>query len=146
MFCLDLAPEGEASQSSTFDKFEPENFNASYEIDDKNTWPNCFSTEATKDPYWQVDLKRTAKIFEIEIVNRLDTPGVDHRLGNFPLLVGDSEASLAPCLENENMNGIAYKIFPCRVTGQYIGVKTFLRDTHMNFYEVKVFGFFFDGN
>ena len=37
LFYLDLALEEEASQSSVFEKLEPEKFNASYAIDDKNT-------------------------------------------------------------------------------------------------------------
>ena len=91
-----------------------------------------------------MDLKRPAEIFEIEIVNRVDTPGVNERIHNFSLLVGDSEASLAPCLEYENMNGITSKTFPCRMTGQFIRIQTFMQDTYMNLCEVKVFGYFFD--
>ena len=83
--------------------------------------------------------KKTAKILKTEIVNRVDTPRLDHVIGNFSLLVGDSEASLAPCFENDNMNVIASKTFPCRMTGQYIRIKTFMRNANMNLCEVRVF-------
>ena len=84
--------------------------------------------------------KKTAKILKTEIVNRVDTPGLDHVIGNFSLLVGDSEASLALCFENDNMNVIASKTFPCRMIGQYIRIKTFMCNTKMNLCEVRVFG------
>ena len=89
-----------------------------------------------------MNLGRTAEIFEIEIVNRVDSPHVDHRIPNFSLLVGESENSLAPCLENENMNGIPSKYFQCRMTGQYVRVQTIMYGIHMNLCEVKVIGHF----
>ena len=111
------------------------------------TWhaKSCTMTESTPDPWWRVDLERTAVIYSVNITNR-GNRCCEHRLSDFNLRIGDSlinNGNSNPiCGANLRIEGLGVTSrFRCNtlMCGRYLNIQSNIQ-VILTLCEVEVFG------
>ena len=123
---IDIAPEGIASQPSTWN--DDEQLSASKTIDgDRTTFSH---SKYAGGQYIVLEFKKTFKVYEISITNRLDSN--QFRLSDFTIYIGPSLESLNICVANQDMSNKRDEDFKCK-NGPMVG-KYFKIVLHSNNY------------
>ena len=137
-YVLDLASNGKASQSSTFNDVL---YGALKAIDGITEFPNCTHTSEEPNPFLKIDLTSKAEVFRITVFNRIDKidPEVQLRLRNFSILVGESTNKFENCVSHGNMSHDVSKVFECHLFGHFVKLQSHV-DDYLNICELMIFG------
>ena len=139
-FILDLAPNGNTSQSSIYFNGGV-SYEASNAIDGMTEYPNCTHTEDEANPFLQVDLTKKAEVFGITVFNRIHetVSEIQFRLRNFSILVGESTDKFETCVTQENMSHDVSKTFKCHLFGRFVKLQSHVHD-YLNICEIMILG------
>ena len=109
VFTLDIATEGDASQSSTYDP----RYKASVAIDGvTKTDPFCAHTLMESNPFWLLKFDAIVQIFNIKVTNVKQEVN-RKRLNNFTLFIGNSSNTVIVCTANKDMSDLRTAEYEC---------------------------------
>ena len=109
VFTLDIATEGDASQSSTYDP----KYKASVAIDGvTKTDPFFAHTQRESNPFWLLKFDAIVEIFNIKIT--IMKQGVNwKRLNNFTLFIRNFSNTMIVCTANKDMSDLRTAEYEC---------------------------------
>ncbi|KAM4601258.1 fucolectin-5-like [Polymixia lowei] len=103
---------------------------------------SCTHTQQDLNPWWRLDLRKTRKIFTINITNRNGVPerlnGAEIRIGNS---LEDNGNSNPRCAVISSIAGGVTQSFECnRMEGRYVNIVITGRREYLTLCEVEVYG------
>ncbi|KAM4601252.1 uncharacterized protein ACJ7VT_021044 isoform 1-T1 [Polymixia lowei] len=136
-----LALQGKATQSSLYTMGIPDN---AIDGNRASKWDlaSCTHTQQDYNPWWRLDLRKTHKIFTINITNR---KGQSQRLNGAEIRIGnsleDNGNSNPRCAVISSIAGGVTQTFECnRMEGRYVNIIIKGRSEYLTLCEVEVYG------
>ena len=109
IFTLDIAIDGDASQSSEYGS----RYKASVAIDGvTKTDRFCAHTLLESNPFWQLKFDALVEIFNIKITNVI-AEWNRKRLNNFTIFIGNSSNTMTVCTANKDMSDFHTAEYEC---------------------------------
>ena len=109
VFTLDIAIDGDASQSSRYDS----RYKASVAIDGvTKTDPFCAHTLLERNPFWLLQFDALVEIFMIKITNVKEEVN-RIRLNDFTLFIGNTSNTMFVCTANKDMSELQTAEYEC---------------------------------